>query len=276
MDENPISDTDGQDQSDESEWEDEDKLQRPIRKRSRSSYFEEEDPSSETRNVEDDFPRNDSSFSTELFSPRHSSHSRIVVPSNISINANFFVLKNSSITPADATKLYEQCLIPGFVNSISSNHILILRRAQYQITNRVKARRLDWGTLFPTLRYEQCINWMDNLTVLQAATLVYTLFGPESTAQQSIDQKTVDVLLRETPFDLDFSNESIEDITFGEINEILESERLSNGQLSSDRLCELSKIISNRLPVDSQIVTAYREAFALLSDHERQCDTPLN
>lgn len=109
---------------------------------------------------------------------------------------------------------------------------------------------------------------MDKLSV------VYTLFGPESTAQQSIDQKTVDVLLREAPFNLDFTNESIEDNTFGEINEILESERLSNGPLSTDRLCELSKIISNRLPVDSQIVTAYREALALLSDTERQHDTP--
>lgn len=31
------------------------------------------------------------------------------------------------------------------------------------------------------------------ISVYQAAKHVYTLFGPESTAQQSIDQKTVDV-----------------------------------------------------------------------------------
>ena len=99
---------------------------------------------------------------------------------------------------------------------------------------------------------------MDNLTVVEAATLVYTLFGPESTAQLSIDQKTVDVQLREVKFNLDFTDETVEDVTFGNIHEILESERALNGQLSSDRLCELSKIISNRLPVDSQIVTAYR------------------
>ena len=70
---------------------------------------------------------------------------------------------------------------------------------------------------------------MNLLTVLEAAQLVYTLFGPESTARQSIDQKTVDVLLREVPFNLDFTDEMVEDITFSRINGILESDRLTNG-----------------------------------------------
>ena len=63
--------------------------ERSIRKRSRSSY-EEEDPSPDTNNVEEESPRNDSSFSNSLFSPRTPSHSQIVVPSIISINAIFF------------------------------------------------------------------------------------------------------------------------------------------------------------------------------------------
>ena len=149
-----------------------------------------------------------------------------------------------------------------------------MKRAQYLIDNRVYSREDDWEILFPTLDAEEVPDWMNLLTVIEAAQLVYTLFGPESTAQQSISQKTVDVLLREVPFNLDFNDEMVEDITFSKINDILESDRLTNGVCSSDRLCELSKIISIRLPVDSQIVTAYKEALALLSDYNRQNDTP--
>ena len=120
----------------------------------------------------------------------------------------------------------------------------------------------------------QIADWMNTLSVIKPATLVYTLFGPESTAMQSINPKTVDVLLRETPFALDFTNETIEDTTFGNINDILESEILSNGPLSAERKRELSLIMAYRLPMDSQILTAYREALSLLTDLERQEDTP--
>ena len=61
---------------------------------------------------------------------------------------------------------------------------------------------------------------MKLLTVLEAATLVYALFGPESTAQQSITQATVDLLLRKVPFNIDFNNETVEDATFLSIHTI--------------------------------------------------------
>ena len=44
--------------------------------------------------------------------------------------------------------------------------------------------------------------------------------------------------------------------------------------LTPDRMCELSKIISISLPVDSQIATTYKAAFAFLSDYNRHNDTP--
>jgi hypothetical protein len=252
----------------------------PISKRSRSPSEESFDPPPNNLDVEEDRTRLDRSYSHRLLahenrrSQNPHQNNQILVPSNISINANYFTLKDSLISPSDATKLLEQCLVPGFCNSVSQNHTLILTKAQYQIDNRINARQAEWDTLFPQLNNAEIADWMNTLSVVQAANLVYTLFGPESTAMQSINQKTVDVLLRETPFALDFTNETREDTTFGKINDILISERLSNGILSSERLCELSKIISSRLPVDSQIVTTYREAFSYLTDLERQEDTP--
>ena len=115
---------------------------------------------------------------------------------------------------------------------------------------------------------------MDKLTVVEVATLVYALFGPESTNQQQIDQKTIDVKIREAGFGLDFNNENVDDTSFGLFNDLLESEIALNGPLSSDRQCELSKIISSRLPDDSQIVAAYREAYNKLTPSQRQNDTP--
>ena len=152
--------------------------------------------------------------------------------------------------------------------------MLILKKAQYLITNRVNSRESEWDVLFPSLHKDDVPSWMDLLSVVEAAHLVYALFGPESTAQRSIDQKTIDVKIREAKFSLDFTDEDVEDDTFGNLNDILEGEITLNGPLSSDRLCELSKIISSRLPIDSQIVTSYRELFAMLTDSQRQKDTP--
>ena len=166
----------------------------------------------------------------------------VIVPSNISINANFFTLKNALITPKDATTLHAKCLVPGFC-SVSSNHTLILKKAKYQIDNRVRARENDWNVLFPTLHPDEVPYWMDKLSVVEASTLIYALFGPESTVQQQIDQKTIDVKVREAKFVLDFNDENAEDTSFGLLNDHLECEVALNGHLSADRQCELSKII---------------------------------
>ena len=143
---------------------------------------------------------------------RQGETSRLQVPSNISINAKYLFLSGDKITASDATKLLDQCQIPGFVNSIQSNHILILKKANYLIDIRVMSQQDDWETLFPTLQYDDVPHWMDRLAVLEAANLVYALFGAESTAQQSITQETVDLLLRKVPFNIDFTDESVEDV----------------------------------------------------------------
>ena len=74
---------------------------------------------------------------------RQGETSRLQVPSNISINAKYLFLSGDKITASDATKLLDQCQIPGFVNSIQSNHILILKKANYLIDIRVMSREED-------------------------------------------------------------------------------------------------------------------------------------
>jgi hypothetical protein len=247
-----------------------------IRKRSKASYDEYFDDEIRSTHSDGEDDRNDQSFASSRdprSRERESDTSRLLVPSNISINARYFVLKDT-ITTEEATKLHDQCIVPGFVNSIQSPHILIMKKAQYLISNRVLSREHEWATLFPNLPHEDIPDWVNKLTVLEAAKLVYTLFGPESTAQQSIDQKTVDVALREAPFNLNFKDEMVEDLTFANMNNILVSEIQLHGELSYDRATELSKIISNRLPVDSQIVSAYKTAMALLTEYQRKHDTP--
>ena len=145
--------------------------------RKRRYRFGEDDNTTPTV-LEEEYAENDRSFSFSASSPhdsksrgRHSDNSRLVVPSNISINANFFVLKDT-ISTLDATKLYDQCRVPGFINSISDNHTLIMKKAQYLIDNRVYSREDDWEILFPTLDKEDVPDWMNLLTVLEAAQLV--------------------------------------------------------------------------------------------------------
>jgi hypothetical protein len=249
-----------------------------IRKRPKSSYDQYYDDNNRSTYDDGEDDINDRSFSgARDYRSREgeSATSQVIVPSNISINARLYVLKDT-ISPEEATKFNDQCNVPGFVNTIQSPHTLILTKAQYLITNRVMSREHEWDTLFPSLSHEDIPNWVNKLNVLEAAKLVYTLFGPESTAQQSIDQKTVDVALREAPFNLNFKDEMVEDLTFMNMNNILVAEVTQHGALSYDRATELSKIISNRLPIDSQIAAAYKTAMALLTEFQRKHDTPQN
>ena len=75
-------------------------------------------------------------------------------------------------------------------------------------------------------------------------------------------------------FKLNLNDELVEEVTFSGINDILKSDHIANGPLSSERSAQISKIIAARLPLDSQILTSYRESFNTLSEQARLFDTP--
>jgi hypothetical protein len=272
----PSRERDIQNRSEGEESEEERTTVRPIRKRTRDLS---PSTSSEDDNLDDPSFEDDNNFGNERSFMASASEGKsrrrlsLVVPSNISVNQKLALLKDT-ITPREAAMVYDQSRIPGCVNSIPSNHILIQKKAEYLVNIRINSREEDWGVLFPSLEKEEVPQWMDLLTVVQASELVYTLFGPEAAVQQKIDQKTLDVLLREIPFRINYNDEMVEDKTFSSINDLLENERLTNGELHSDRLCELSKIISARLPVDSQIASTYKMSYHNLTTRERKSDTP--
>jgi hypothetical protein len=102
-------------------------------------------------------------------------------------------------------------------------------------------------------------DWMNRLSVIETASVIYALFGPESQVKQSLTHKTIEVLLREVSFKFDLGDENVEDVTFGEINKIFRDREHNVEPVSSVLNVEWSKIISARLPIDSSVTTAYRK-----------------
>ena len=49
---------------------------------------------------------------------------------------------------------------------------MILKKARYQIDNRINARQADWDILFPRMNKADIEDWMNTLSVIKPATLV--------------------------------------------------------------------------------------------------------
>ena len=153
----PSRERDIQDSSEGEESTEERTTVRPIRKRNRDSSpsASSEDDNLDDPSVEDDMNfGNDRSFMASASEGRPRRRLSVVVPSNISVNQKLAILKDT-ITPKEAAMVYDQSRIPGCINSIPNNHVLIQRKAEYLVNIRINSREEDWGLLFPSLEKEE-------------------------------------------------------------------------------------------------------------------------
>jgi hypothetical protein len=192
------------------------------------------------------------------------------IPSNISINQHFLTLSKGEISSDLAQKFLNQARMPGFNESFQIP-TLIFDDALFVITSRLLSRTSeDWSTWLPSLSEDQISIWYEHSDVLTAANLVYSLFGPNSINQTST--KSLDALVREARFGWDLNDECFEDAVFLKLHNLIRLH--SEPNMSSERSLALSVMISARLPLESEVTTAYKQALERLSPSEKLLDTP--
>jgi len=137
----------------------------------------------------------------------------------ISVNQSYVTLYRI-LSPGIVDQFLHQARRPGFANSITHLSQLIYDDAQYLITGRLLARKDIWSTCCPDIPAIEMRNWVNKCTVLEAANLVHTLFGPDSQALAT-QSASIEALLREVEFGWDTKNEDVEDSVFLNIHKLV-------------------------------------------------------
>ena len=191
------------------------------------------------------------------------------MPAIISVNRNYVTL-DETISTEEATAFLTQAKIPGFEAGIFNLSQLIFETAQYRISFRLLNARQIWERVIPDIPYSQYLNWLNVLSVLQAATLIFELFGP---VQADITEQVVslDAQLRLHDWGWLMSDPTVEDTIFCSILQLVNRVEPA---ATPERLRELSKILVGRLPIDCHQTTLFKQQMALLSPHCLSTETP--
>ena len=192
-----------------------------------------------------------------------------VMPATITVNRDYVTL-NDLISPEEATAFLAQAKVPGFEAGIFNLSQLIFTTAQNHVSIRLNHARKVWERVLPGKSYDLHLDWLNRLTVLEAATLIFHLFGPEqaSTTEQVV---SLDSQLRAHDWGWLMSDPTVEDKIFCSILELVTRVEPA---ASTERLRELAKILISRLPLDCHQTTIFKQQTALLSPHCLLTETP--